>query len=383
MIYLDNAATSFPKPAECLRAALESYLEHGASPGRGGYDLAVEAEERVSRVRDRLAHFFGGDEDHHVCFTYNATDALNTLIQGLVEPGCHVVSSRLEHNSVLRPLHHLQRQELIHIDLVPFDDRGFIDPAAVLKAIRPKTRFVLLSHASNVLGTVQPVKELGTICRDRGVPLLLDTAQSAGVIPIRMKEWGVQGLVFTGHKSLLGPTGIGGLVLSPDLHPNPSRYGGTGLDSRSAHHTLEYPQRLEAGTVNLLGILCLDACLSYVEEHQKAHGYEPEMALWKKLRDAMAEVGGVKLYCADDEGDHLPLLTWNLEGHSAEDVGTILDGDFHIAVRTGLHCAPLVHQDLGTIDRGAVRVSLGAFTTEEEIVETIRAISLISRSVSR
>jgi len=382
MIYLDNAATSFPKPAECLRAALEFYLEHGASPGRGGYDLAVEAEETVTRARDRLGRFFGGDEHHHVCFTYNATDALNTLIQGLVAPGCHVVSSRLEHNSVLRPLHHLQRQGLIHMDLVPFDERGFIDPAAVLKAIRPETRFVLLSHASNVLGTVQPVQDIGTVCRERGVPLLLDTAQSAGVVPIRMKEWGVQGLVFTGHKSLLGPTGIGGLVLGPDLHPQPSRYGGTGLDSRSLYHTLEYPQRLEAGTVNLLGILCLDACLIFVEEHRKAHGYEGEMALWRKLRDGMAELGGVKLYCADSEHSHLPLLTCNLEGHSAEDAGAILDGDFGIAVRTGLHCAPLVHEDLGTIDKGAVRFSLGAFTTEGDIVESLRAISMILRKGS-
>jgi len=261
MIYLDNAATSFPKPAQCLRRALERYLQGGASPGRGGYDLAVEADAAVSTVRRKLCRFFGAGEDHRVCFTYNATDALNIVIQGLLQPGDHVVSSRLEHNSVLRPLHHLQRTGRIRFDLVPFNPDGFIEPETVAAAIRPATKLVILTHASNVLGTVQPVEEIAAACRAQGVPLILDASQSAGAIPIGVKAWGVQGVVFTGHKSLLGPTGIGGLILSPGLNPEPTRFGGTGVDSKSLFHTQEYPYRLEAGTINLLGVLGLEPVL--------------------------------------------------------------------------------------------------------------------------
>ncbi|RPH41765.1 MAG: aminotransferase class V-fold PLP-dependent enzyme, partial [Desulfobulbaceae bacterium] len=252
VIYLDNAATTYPKNSDCLRQALEQYLALGASPGRGGYDRAMESEEAVAAVRTRIARFFGAGQDTRVCFANNATDALNTLIQGLVSPGSHVVSSRLEHNSILRPLHHLHKQGLITFDLVPFDAQGFITPAAVAAAIKPETCLVILTHASNVLGTVQPVRQIGEICRAHKVPLVLDVAQSAGVVPIYMQEWDVQGIAFTGHKSLLGPTGIGGLVVSPEIDPLPSRFGGTGIDSLNLFQPLIYPYRLEAGTVNLL-----------------------------------------------------------------------------------------------------------------------------------
>jgi cysteine desulfurase family protein len=377
MIYLDNAATSFPKPAECLRRALERYLQIGASPGRGGYDRAVEAESAVSTVRRKLCRFFGADEAHRVCFTYNATDALNLLIQGLVQPGDHVVSSRLEHNSVLRPLHHLQKQGRISFDLVPFDSDGFIDPAQVGGAIKPTTRLVVLTHASNVLGTVQPVQEIAAACRARGVPLVLDASQSAGVVPIRVNEWGVQGLVFTGHKSLLGPTGIGGLVLSPEIDPEPIRFGGTGIDSRNPYHTLEYPYRLEAGTINLLGILGLEASLDYVDQSHTTL-YAREMSLFRKLRDGLGALIRLRLYGADRLDHHLPVLTCTVADHHSEDVGAILDGDFDIAVRAGLHCAPLVHQDLGTLENGAVRFSLGPFTTEAEIDAAVNAMATIA-----
>ena len=377
MIYLDNAATSFPKPAECLQRALDRYLQIGASPGRGGYDRAVEAESTVSAVRKKLCRFFGADEAHRVCFTYNATDALNLLIQGLVQPGDHVVSSRLEHNSVLRPLHHLQRQRRISFDLVPFNPDGFIEPDQVSAAIRPATKLVILTHASNVLGTVQPVEEIAAVCRSRGVPLVLDASQSAGAIPIRVIDWGAQGLVFTGHKSLLGPTGIGGLVLAPELDPEPSRFGGTGVDSRSPYHTMEYPYRLEAGTINLLGILGLEASLDYVDQSYAA-SYAREMSLLRKLRDGLGALPRLRLYCVNLLDHHLPVLTCTVENHTSEDVGAILDGDFGIAVRAGLHCAPLVHQDLGTLENGAVRFSLGPFTTEAEIDAAVNAMAAVA-----
>ncbi len=376
MIYLDNAATSYPKPGDCLRRALERYLELGASPGRGGYDRAVQAEEAVSAVRLKLARFFGAGDDAHVCFAANATDALNTLIQGLARPGDHVISSRLEHNSVLRPLHHLQQQGIISFDLLPFDSKGYIDPAQVAACIRPSTRLVVITHASNVLGTIQRIAKIGAICRQHGIPLILDVAQTAGCIPIDMQLWDVQGLAFTGHKSLLGPTGIGGLVLAPDLNPQPTRFGGTGIDSANPLQPLFYPSRLEAGTINLLGILGLAETVDFVESYHKAH-YACEMQLFAQLVDRLKRLPRVQLYAADNPADHLPVLACTVDGIAATDVGAILDGDFDIAVRTGLHCAPLVHETLGTLGDGTIRFSLGPFTTEADIDAAVRAMTTI------
>ncbi|MDP3480974.1 MAG: aminotransferase class V-fold PLP-dependent enzyme [Desulfoprunum sp.] len=377
MIYLDNAATTYPKAGDCLRQALEEYLELGASPGRGGYDRAVESEVVVAAERSRIARFFGAGKEARVCFGSNATDALSTLIQGLVSPGTHVVSSRLEHNSILRPLHHLEKQGVIAFDLVPFDAHGFIDPATVAAAIRPETRLVILSHASNVLGTVQPAKKIGEICRAHNVPLILDVAQSAGAVPINMQDWDVQGIAFTGHKSLLGPTGIGGLVITPEIDPLPSRFGGTGVDSLNPFQPLVYPNRLEAGTVNLLGIIGLGKSLEYIGPRYQA-AFVREMALLQQLRDGFTCCRRIRLFPVDDLQNHLPLLTCTVDGMASTDVGAILDGDFGIAVRTGLHCAPLVHEDLGTLENGAIRFSLGVFTTEAEISETVRAMSIIA-----
>lgn len=382
MIYLDNAATAFPKPAAPLRQAMEEYLQTGASPGRGGYDLAVEAEYKVDEVRRKLCRFFGGGEGWRVCFSYNATDALNTLILGLTQKPCHVVSTRLEHNSVLRPLHHLAQQGRISLDLLPCNAQGYLEPEDLAKALRPDSALVMVNHASNVMGTVQPVAEMAALCRERGVELLLDVSQSAGLIPIKLEAWGVGGLAFTGHKSLLGPTGIGGLVLSPRVNPRPTRYGGTGVDSISLVHTMDYPYRLEAGTINLLGVLCLGRSLDYLAtpEHQQA--LEREWGLWVRLRDGLAALEGVELYRASGPGERLPLLSCNVKGMRAGDVADILDGDFGIAVRSGLHCAPLLHQDLGTAPHGAVRFSLGAFNTAQDIEAALEAMERIAATAA-
>jgi cysteine desulfurase family protein len=379
MIYLDNAATSFPKPRQVLSEMFETYEALGVSPGRGSYDLSIEAEEFVNGVRLQICKFFGGDDPSRVVFAYNATDALNLLIQGLVEPGCHVVSSRLEHNSVLRPLHHLREQGIISLELVPFGKQGFIDPQDVAKTINPKTRFVILTHGSNVLGTIQPVDKIGEICRERGVPLALDVTQTAGILPINMEKCGVSAVAFTGHKSLLGPTGIGGLVLSRELDVRTTRFGGTGMDSRSLNHSQSYPERLEAGTINLLGVIGLSSGIRYLERQGLDKLYAHEMSLMRRLRDGLSSLRGVQLYCAETLEDHLPLLLCNIKGMEPEHVSTILDGDFGIATRAGLHCAPLVHQDLGTSPKGGVRFSLGPFNTDEEIDEVLKAMTRISR----
>jgi cysteine desulfurase / selenocysteine lyase len=380
LIYLDNAATTFPKPGEVLKRTLERYQRLCVSPGRGGYDLAVEAGILVEETRQKLARFFGAPDPDRVIFASNATDALNLAIQGILGPGDHVVATRLEHNSVLRPLFHLKKQIGIDFDLVPFDQRGFIDPEAIGRAIRPHTRLVVVCHASNVLGTVQPAADIAQVCADRGVPLLLDVAQSAGLVPIDMQAWGVQAVAFTGHKALMGPSGIGGLVLLPELQIAPTRFGGTGIDSANLFHTESYPHRLEAGTLNLMGIIGLSAGLDYVEKTGMDQTLHQEITLLERLWQGLRGLDGVTVYTSAPGRQHTPVLLCNIDGMRSEDVGAVLDGDYGIAVRAGLHCAPLVHQDLGTGSLGAVRFSLGPFNTADEIDEVLEAMAAISRA---
>jgi len=378
-IYLDNAATTFPKPREVLEEMIEAYSSLGVSPGRGSYDLSMEAEDRVMDIRRQVCQFFGGSDPERVIFSYNATDALNTLIQGLITPGSRVVSSRLEHNSVLRPLHYFNEQGIIHLDLIPFNPEGFIDPTAVGEAIKPDTCFVILTHASNVLGTIQPVERIGAICREQCVPLVLDVTQTAGLLPIRMDEWGVSAVAFTGHKSLLGPTGIGGLVLSPALDVKTTRFGGTGRDSLSMIHTQTYPHRLEAGTINVIGVFGLSAGLHYISSQGMERIYSKELDLAERLRDGLDSIKGVRVYSTNRHNQCVPIMLCNVDGMDPEDVSNILDGDFGIAARAGLHCAPLIHQDLGTSPKGGVRFSLGPFNTNEEIDRVLEAMTTISR----
>ena len=379
-IYLDNAATTFPKPREVLEEMIDAYSSLGVSPGRGSYDLSMEAEERVMTIRRQICQFFGGSDPDRVIFSYNATDAINTLVQGLIKSGSHVVSSRLEHNSVLRPLHHFSEQGIIDLDLVPFSPEGFIDPITMAEAIKPNTRFVILTHASNVLGAVQPVEQIGAICRKQGVPLLLDVTQTAGMLPIRMDEWGVSAIAFTGHKSLLGPTGIGGLVLSPGLDVKATRFGGTGRESSSLIHTQTFPHRLEAGTINIAGIFGLSAGLNYLSIHSIEKIHAKELELTKRLRDGLNSIKGVRIYPSKGHSQHVPILLCNVDGMDPQDLSAILDGDFGVATRAGLHCAPLVHQDLGTSPKGGVRFSLGPFNTAKEIDRVLEAMETIYRS---
>lgn len=377
LIYLDNAATSYPKPPEMLRGMVETYERVGASPGRSSHDLAAQAGQLVEDTRARVARSFGAPDPDRVIFAANASDALNTVIFGLVRPGDHVVATRLDHNSVLRPLHHLAQAGIASYDLAPFDGRGFVDPDAIAALLRPSTRAVVMTHGSNVLGTIQPVAEVAEVCAERGVPVIVDVAQTAGLVPIDMAALGVAAVAFTGHKSLYGPSGIGGLVVMPDLDVATTRFGGTGMDSASLVHSQAYPLRLELGTLNLLGVIGLGLGLDFVEGQGTEVLHAREMALTTRLRDGLAAIPGLTLYAADDLTGHLPVLTANVEGVHPQDVGAILDGDFGIATRVGVHCAPMVHRDLGTIDRGAVRFSLGAFNTTDDIDAAIEAMAAI------
>lgn len=382
MIYLDNAATTYPKPPHLLAQMAALYGRIGASPGRGSHDMAALAEEYIRQARVKLAAFFGAPDPARVIFTANATDSLNLAIQGLVQPGDHVIATRLEHNSVLRPLYHLQREKQITFTLVPFDGHGVVDPQAIAAAFLPRTRLVIVNHISNVLGTVQPVEEVGEICAAHGIDFLVDGSQSAGQIAVDMGAIKASAVAFTGHKSLYGPSGIGGLVLHPDLYIRPTRFGGTGIDSRDRMHTDYFPYRLEAGTPNLLGIIGLSLSLDYLLSHGIEQQHSRQMALMERLASGLLEINGIKRYSPGGASRNSAMLTVNIDGMASQDVAAILDGDFDIAVRAGLHCAPLVHEDLGTSERGAVRFSIGQFNTEAEINRTIAAMAMIAKQHS-
>jgi cysteine desulfurase/selenocysteine lyase len=378
LVYLDNASTSFPKPREVLEAMVETYARLGASPGRGTYDLATEAAEFVTHAREQVAAFFGSSDANRVVFAANATDALNLAIQGLVGPGDHVISTRLEHNSVLRPLFHLKERGWIDYNLLPFDGRGLVEPNDIERATRPNTRLVVLCHGSQVLGTVQPVEQIAGVCARHGVPLLLDAAQSAGQVPFDMEAWGVSAVAFTGHKALLGPSGSGGLVLAPDLDVRSTRFGGTGVESQSLRHTQSFPHRLEAGTSNLLGVIGLSLGLEHLLHLGMEKSHQREMALIQRFRRGLSLIPGVSVLSPSPRDGDLPILACTVEGIAAEDVGAILDADYGIAVRTGLHCAPFVHSDLGADPMGSVRFSLGHSNTDSDIDRALEAMAQIA-----
>ncbi len=380
MIYLDNSATSFPKPEAVYDFMCSFYRKHGVNPGRSGFDAALETEEVVFNTRKLLTDLFnGGDDPNRLTFSYNATDSLNLILLGLAEKGDHVVTTMLEHNSVLRPLYHLSIDGITEVTHVPFDNDGFIDPDDIRKAIKKSTRMVVINHASNVIGSVQPIAEIGAICREKGVILVVDGCQSAGAIEVDMQAMNIDILVFTGHKCLMGPTGIGGSYVREGINIRHTRYGGTGVRSAHPTHLEEYPYRLECGTLNLIGVAGLHAGVSWIKEQGIAELHRKEMALWKRLRDGIESIRGVTTYCASSEINRNPVLSFNIEGFEAGDVGTMLDVDYNIASRTGLQCAPLVHRHIGTEEiKGTVRLSIGRFTTPEEIDTTISAIDEIA-----
>lgn len=382
LIYLDNAATSWPKPENVYRFMDDFYRDCGVNPGRSGFDKAIEAGNIVEDLRKRLTAFFGGDEDvpERLCYSYNATDALNLIIQGLLTKGDHVVTTNVEHNSVIRPVNHLVRDNGVEATYVPFDSQGFVVPDDIKKAIKKNTKLVVVNHGSNVLGTVQPVGEIGKICKEQGVLFAIDVAQTAGMVPINMKEMNVDVLAFTGHKSLMGSTGIGGLCVRRHVDIRHTRGGGTGVRSAYPYHLDEYPFRMEYGTPNMVGIASLWAGQDWIDESggvEKIHAQEMKLA--RKLVDGFKEIDGVIAYCCENMDDHLSTITTNIEGMEAGDVGIMLDVDFSIATRTGLHCAPLVHKQLGIVERhGGVRFAIGPFNTERHIDLALEAVTEIA-----
>lgn len=378
-VYLDNAATTFPKPAEVIRFMSDFYSTRGVNPGRTGFDLALEAEETVLAARQALTDFFGGTDRNRLVFSLNVTDALNLLISSVLEPGDHAITTCLEHNSVLRPLYQ-QAGRGVEVDFVPFDGHGYVHPDDVAARIKDNTKLVVINHGSNVIGTIQPVAEIGRVCRERGALFAIDAAQTAGLVEIDAEAMNIDVVCFTGHKSLFGPTGTGGMYVAEGVEISPCRSGGTGVKSALKTHVMEYPWRMEFGTLNTIGIAGLLAAQRWIADRGGVPAiYEREMAHARRLRDDLAGIEGVRLYCADMNRDHLPVFVFNIDSLPAEQTGTLLDVEHNVITRTGLHCAPLVHEGIGTFtDDGTVRFSPGIFTTDEDVERAIAAVADIA-----
>ena len=383
MIYLDNAATSFPKP-EPVYQALDAFARTSlANPGRAGHRMAVAAERTLDAARHSLNQFFHGAAPERWIFTLNCTDGLNLAIKGIVQPGDHVITTDLEHNSISRPLVALQKTGIISLTRVA-SESGYVDPDAIRNAITPKTSLVAMTHASNVLGTVQPIAAIGAIVRETGALFLVDAAQSAGVVPIDLRLAPVDMLAFPGHKSLYGPTGTGALYVGPrtDGKLRPWREGGTGGDSSSATQPTLLPYLLEGGTPNVLGVAGLAAGIAWVADRGPDNVREHEVALLQQVVDWVLASGSWRLAGRWEPQTHVGALSLIAPDSLApQDLGAILDTSFDIAVRPGLHCAPYIHRALGTFPDGTLRLSPGPFTKPEDISAFLSALSEITAGV--
>jgi cysteine desulfurase / selenocysteine lyase len=377
MIYLDNAATSFPKP-ESVYQALDTFARADlANPGRAGHKMALAAERALDDARHLLNQFFHGEGPERFVFTLNCTDALNMAFKGVLTEGDHVITTDLEHNSVSRPLRAMELAGKIALTRIPADDGGTIDPDAIRKAITPKTRLIAHTHGSNVLGTVQPIMEIGLIAREHDVLFLVDAAQTAGVVPIDIRAMEIDLLAFPGHKSLFGPTGTGALYVGPAAEVGAWREGGTGGDSASETQPRELPYFLEGGTPNVLGVAGLIAGIRYVEERglAKIHAHEVELLerLWRRLD----EIGGYQVFGHRDMSRRVGTMSFRSDELPPAELGGILDQAFDIAVRPGLHCAPYIHRAVGSFPDGLVRVSPGPFNTSADIDRLADALAEI------
>lgn len=390
MIYFDNAATSFPKAPGVGEAMARFLAEDAANPGRAGHRMAVAAEQLIDDVRLKLTRLFDGSDFHRMIFALNCTDALNMAIKGVLAdaPGHHVITTVLEHNSVSRPLQAMADSKQIELTRVNCDDEGFVDPDDIAAAVKSNTRLIVMTHASNVLGTVQDAHGVGAVARQRDVLFCLDAAQSAGIVPISIKDMQIDLLAFPGHKSLLGPTGIGGLYVGQrcpepaevrdDGHMRPWREGGTGGDSSTTTQPALYPYYLEGGTPNTVGVSGLAAGIEYLDQHPMADRLAHERHMVQAVLDRFSNDQRFAVYGTRDPGKRVGAVALNIDGYESADAGSILDDSFNIAVRPGLHCAPYIHRRFNTFPDGAVRISPGPFNTDEELDALLDALDQIA-----
>jgi cysteine desulfurase family protein len=380
MIYLDNAATSWPKPPQ-VREAMNRFMEEiGANPGRSGHSRSIEAARVLYEAREALSALFYAQDSSRVVFTLNATESINLAFKGLLKYKDHIITSSMEHNSVMRPLRDLEKKGVVLTVVSCFED-GTLDPDEVEKNIKPATRMIVLNHASNVTGMLLPIKEVGTIAREHDLLFLVDAAQTAGAYPINVEKDGIDLLAFTGHKSLYGPQGTGGLVIGGRINEKemaPLKQGGTGSRSEFEEQPDFLPDCFESGTPNGVGVAGLLAGVQFVLEKGVEEIRHKEMILVDKLITGLREIPQVRLYCPDRQEDRMATLSFNITHLSPSDLAFRLEREFGILCRSGLQCAPSAHRTIGTFPDGTVRFGLSVFNTEAEIEATIQAVSMIS-----
>ncbi|MDR1572956.1 MAG: aminotransferase class V-fold PLP-dependent enzyme [Clostridiales Family XIII bacterium] len=378
MIYLDNAATTWPKPAAVYDAATDAMKEKGGNPGRSGHELSLAAGGILEGARFSSAKLFGVKNPNRIVFTYNATDSLNLAINGSLTAGDHVITGSMEHNSVARPLEYLS-QKGVEYTKVRMDPVLGVDPEDIKKAMRDNTKLVVVTHVSNVTGTINPIGAIGEICRNEGVVFLVDGSQSAGVIPIDADAMFIDLLAFPGHKGLLGPSGTGGLYIREGVSVAPTRYGGTGVHSELLLQPSETPYMYESGTPNVPGLAGLDAGIRFISEQSLSSVQKHEAKLTQLLLDGLKRIKGAEIHGPKDGEERAAVVSVTIEGADPAEAALILDGSFGVAVRAGLHCAPDAHRTLGTIaGGGTIRISPGFFNTEADIERCLEGIAAIA-----
>ncbi len=379
MIYLDHAATSWPKPPE-VSAAMHDFLERaGGNPGRSGHKLSIEAARVIFDTRDALADFFGVQDPTRVIFTLNATHALNLAIQGLLQPGQRVITGGMEHNAVMRPLRALQ-QRGVQVEVIPAESDGSLSPQKFAAALQTPARLVILNHASNVSGTIAPAEDIARLAHAAGAWVLVDAAQTAGSLPIHLPKMGADLLAFTGHKGLQGPPGTGGLVIADTFDTaqlSPLVRGGTGSRSEFETQPEDLPDRYESGTPNGVGIAGLKAGFDWVQQHGLQAIRAQEDELKQTLQQGLTRLAGVQVYGPTHPDQSVAIVSFTVQGKHVSEIGRRLDEEFDILCRVGLHCAPAAHRSLGTFPNGTVRLAIGPTTSPQDIASTLSAVERI------
>ncbi|HEV2293379.1 MAG TPA: aminotransferase class V-fold PLP-dependent enzyme [Tepidisphaeraceae bacterium] len=394
-LYMDNAATSFPKPASVLSAMMRYATELGASPGRGAYAEAVESAAILTDCRRRLNQLFNGQRPEHFIFTLNCSDALNLAIKGLIDPALssskgsiqHAICSHIDHNSILRPLHAMaERGWIAHTRVPVHPSTGLIDPDEIRRAIRPNTKLIAVTHASNVTGTVQPLREIGRMAREHDIPMVVDAAQSAGHVPIDVQADFIDLLAAPGHKGLLGPSGTGFLYVRPGIERilRPLKEGGTGSVSEQPVQPEFLPDKYEPGSHNAIGIAGLAEGVKWVAEQTVEKLYEHDRDLVRTFIDGASDVAGLRYHGPQGVRDRIGVFSVQIDGYDAHELAVILETTYGILTRPGIHCAPLAHAALGTADcGGTTRFSFGPFLSKQDVKYATDALASIATSLSR
>lgn len=383
MIYFDNAATSYPKPKEVGRAMLNFLEKVGASPGRSGHRLSIESGRLLYQTRESLAELFKVPDPLRIIFTLNVTEALNLVLKGLLRPEDQVITSSMEHNSVMRPLRELEKRG-VEVKVVSCSPEGLLDPQDIEKSIKKNTKLIVLNYGSNVIGTLLPIAEVGEIARKYNILFLVDAAQTAGCYPLDIKKDNIDLLAFTGHKALFGPPGTGGLVVGEKVDIkklNPLKAGGTGSRSEWEEQPDFLPDIYESGTPNTVGLSGLNEGVRFILKEGVDKIRQHELELTQKLIEGLKEIPGVIVYGEDRIKDRVAVTSFNIEDQLPSEVGLRLDEEYNIMSRAGLHCAPVAHKTIGTFPTGTIRFSLSWFNTFEEVEQTILAVRNIARRV--